>query len=542
MKSLILIITVLISSFTWANTFYDQLCEFNPTWKDYADRAPKGEYQIFETDQAYIQAHLGAVLDILKSNRTKSLNSAQKQSRRNLIHMLDQYRKDGKFPQNYYRSERTPVFIDEHGTHCAVGYLLMKTGNEAVAQRIAATNNYAWVKDINDPALPAWQIASGFSIAELKLIQGAYDSYLDNAMFLWNRYEIPQRPAVMETFFMEDANNPKIWCYGEGENGILNGKWIQNYTAELPWIIGFYENGKRTGKWAEYYQGTDKLCRTEHWANDKLNGVRTRFDQEGKIIEEIVFKDGEAVIKTNYDSDQGLRWVRTPMDSNLVYTKVYNKENQLIAKGHEQVYNPGNLLWFQNIELTVLNTISISSRDNAEIGNGLHDNGMRNFQSPPLVQYTKDEDWIFYKDLPPSDNNNAKTVSTPSHFSHHFQNEIEAAHQNVLVTAYSVIIDSIRITYKDNLAVNYEEYSRINYFDEPWGRIDIHPHPFPYEIYPIIIDWDMGSLIYVRIPLEVKSYTSLKSWENSKGDLFIFRQTHCLIGKMEDDLLCLEEY
>ena len=52
-------------------------------------------------------------------------------------------------------------------------------------------------------------------------------------------------------------------------------------------------NGKRSGRWKEYYPGTAILCRTEHWRNDLLNGVRTRYDKNGKIIETILFKDGE---------------------------------------------------------------------------------------------------------------------------------------------------------------------------------------------------------------------------------------------------------
>ena len=157
MKNLFLFLALLAVITGRSTTFYEQLCAFNTNWKDYADRAPKGDYRVFKTDQAYIQAHLGAVLTILKSNSTKSLTKAQKESRKKLIQLLDHYRKDGNFPKNYYRSERIPVFIDEHGTHCAVGYLLMKTGHEVAAQRIAMTNNYAWVKEINDPALLIWQ-------------------------------------------------------------------------------------------------------------------------------------------------------------------------------------------------------------------------------------------------------------------------------------------------------------------------------------------------------------------------------------------------
>jgi hypothetical protein len=42
--------------------------------------------------------------------------------------------------------------------------------------------------------------------------------------------------------------------------------------------------------------------------------------------------------------------------------EVFNARGERIACGHETVYNPGNLLWFQSIEFTALNSASISAR------------------------------------------------------------------------------------------------------------------------------------------------------------------------------------
>jgi hypothetical protein len=136
--------------------------------------------------------------------------------------------------------------------------------------------------------------------------------------------------------------------------------------------------------------------------------LRRRFDREGKIIEEILFKDGNAVTKTNYSLEDSLVWVRRPLDSNVVWTEVYNYDGAMIASGHESIYNPGNLLWFQNIELTALNSASIQSREMAQSNlvygaNGpvylgrssrksLHNN------TPQLVQYKKQGDWTYYRE------------------------------------------------------------------------------------------------------------------------------------------------
>lgn len=393
-----------------ATSLYDQLCAFNFNWKNHKTQAPEGEARVFTSDKEYIQAHLSIVVSILRANPGNDLTKAQFRSRMELISLLDGYRLVGNFPMNYYRNERIPVFIDEHNTHCAVGYLMQQTGHEALARRISAADNYVWVKDINDVEVPAWQLASGFSMDELKLIQGAYFSYAENAFTLPNRYEVPQKPECITAYFEdktqaspETRSKWKVWLNGEGENGVLHGRWEQNYSEELPWITGNYTHGKRSGKWEEYYQGTNRLCRTEFWEDDKLNGVRTRFDRySGQIIEEILFKDGKAVTKTNFE--MGLKYVRTPIDSTLVWTDVYDLQGELLASGKETIHNPGNLQWFQNIELTALNSISLSSR-NVSISAMNNNNGGNNdlgyqgvdlYAAPPLVEYKKEGMWIYY--------------------------------------------------------------------------------------------------------------------------------------------------
>jgi hypothetical protein len=70
----------------------------------------------------------------------------------------------------------------------------------------------------------------------------------------------------------------------------------------------------------------------------------------------------------------------------------------------EIIYNPGNLLWFQNIELTALNSAQITARSSAEGNNnsGLNSQGgyyaTNLFSNPPLVEYKKEGRWIFYRD------------------------------------------------------------------------------------------------------------------------------------------------
>lgn len=406
MKILLSISAILFALVSYGQTTFDQLVDFNPNWQGYKPYVKNETSKNFKSDQQLIQFHLKHVLKVLEAKDVSSLSKEQRLNRQKNIEELTAYRKRGLFPMNYYREERIPVFIDEFDTHCAVGYLLKQSGYESIARGIAKRNNYAWVRELgSNEELLLWQASSGLTIDELKLIQGAYDFYMPMALTAPNRYEIPQKPEIICKYFDKDKKefpeffeDPEaIWIRGEGKNGKLHGKWEQNYLGGFPWIKGFFEDGKKSGQWYEYYPGSEKLCRTEHWRNDKLNGVRTRYDREGNIIEEILFKDGMAVRKTNYELMMDRKYVRIPLDSNLVRTEVYTLTGALIAKGKEEIYNPGNLQWFQNIELTALNTAAISAQQISITNTGVLDGGLGNFYKPPLVQYKKVGEWTFFK-------------------------------------------------------------------------------------------------------------------------------------------------
>jgi hypothetical protein len=207
---------LLAASHSHATNLLDQLRAFNPYWADHADHLTGKPAKPISNDVDYVQAHLAEVLGVLSQAPTSQLSAGQLRSRQELTAVLADYASQGRFPINYYRQERIPVFIDEHDTYCAVGYLMGHTGEEAMARRIAAANNYAWVREIEEPGLAAWQQASGFSLAELKLIQGAYDYYMPDAFLLPNKYEVPQKPERVVRYF-EGADKDKVWCYWRGD-------------------------------------------------------------------------------------------------------------------------------------------------------------------------------------------------------------------------------------------------------------------------------------------------------------------------------------
>lgn len=547
---LILLLSFAYAAQLSANTLYEQLCHFNFNWKKYEAIAPNGMAIDFNSDSEYIEAHLRNVIPILKQNPVDHLSDEQLRARLFLINTLEGYCNSGNFPINYHFAERTPVFIDEHGTHCAVGYLLQQSGYDHVAQRIAANENFAWVKDISDEAIPSLQQASGLSLEEVKLIQGAYDFYMPGAFFAPNKYEIPQKPHCVTAYF--DDNKKHVWCKGEGKDGILNGRWEQNYSEKHPWIVGFYSNGKRTGQWKEYYQGTDKLCRTENWRNDKLNGVRTRFNMEGEIIEEILFKDGKAVLKTNYDFRSELKYIRTPLDSNLVKTEVYDFGGALIASGDERIYNPGNLEWFQDIQLTALNSAAVFSREVTTSNQvGFNDGGFGNYSgvygmkdsynSPALVEYHKVGEWIFLQEFNPElihEQTDPESYTADQMLSNYFEYFSQSVKTNDIFSSklkFNSAFDSIKVSFKDNnplelLGFGSEDYIHL--------AMDYHETltTLPYDLfYPV--EYSQRSYSPFR-PINYKPVARIKSIgqfnrEKEKIGTWRYFNTHGKLYKTE---------
>ncbi len=533
---------ILIYNQTEATDLYDQLCEFNPNWEQYESLLENAPATEIKSEAHYVQIHLSQVLPILETQSAACPNYLL-ETRKENITVLNNYKNRGLFPINYNRDERIPVFVDEHKTHCAVGYLMHYSGYGNLALTISKNNNYAWVKELNLPEVKAWQELSGFTLEELKLIQGAYDSYIFDALYLPNKHEVPQKPEVLTMLF---DNGKDIWLSGEGDKKVLHGAWVQNYAPGISWIKGFYNKGKRTGRWEEYYPGTDILQRTEHWRNDELNGVRTRYDRDGKIVEELLFANGEVKTKTNFDFQGDLKWIRTPLDSVYMNTKVYTIEGGLLAEGKESVYNPGNLEWFQNIELTALNMASITARDDSPhtarsirrpriFGNTNNAPETTNFfNTKPLVQYHKEGEWTYYSE---SDYNTILVKSMWGLLEANYKHLAGEMNLDLLEDAeISSGYDFIKATYEKNDIQEFKGYTddqvehyALEYYEEPAYYIG--------EVHSLeLFGANPNQESTYRSPFRVKTAGKINSEGQRIGKWYVYLQNGVL-SKIEEFIL-----
>lgn len=153
-------------------------------------------------------------------------------------------------------------------------------------------------------------------------------------------------------------------------------------------------------------------------------------------------------------------------------TTVFDRDGKMIAAGKEIVYNPGGLKWFQNIELTALNSAQITTQHVQTTNNGLNTEGgyygTNPGWDPPLVEYKKTGEWIYLKD----------TASRPQAFQQYYKsiplaNSLMTDYRHFGYELYSQITmfkleptkgyDSIHAVYDNNHLVEFCGYSKTNF-------------------------------------------------------------------------------
>jgi hypothetical protein len=154
----------------------------------------------FASEAARIAEHLHRVGDRLAARTPLSLGEGPYQRRLALLDTLEAYADRGLFPQNLTVPGRAPVFVDEGGTACAVGQLMIGSGHATLAERIRNEMNLAYIHAIALPEVAVWARDHGFTIDELAWIQPTYD------------FERIQNPGVLAAFDL--ANGDRIEVQG----------------------------------------------------------------------------------------------------------------------------------------------------------------------------------------------------------------------------------------------------------------------------------------------------------------------------------------
>lgn len=127
------------------------------------------------SEREVIARHLEIVETTLRGEPPAGLTETQQRARAALLDELHAYRVRGEFPRNLdFAQRRVPYFIDDRGTACAVGHLMIASGAEALAREIATYENNDFLADIDHPGVGAWLAAHGLTAAEAAWIQPSY--------------------------------------------------------------------------------------------------------------------------------------------------------------------------------------------------------------------------------------------------------------------------------------------------------------------------------------------------------------------------------
>lgn len=120
-----------------------------------------------------VRAHLLAAEQYLRSRKTGELTRPQLERRAANIAVLGEYRARGHFPQNTeFPGRRVPYLIDSEGTLCALSYLMARSGERDLVNRVAATHNNAYMAELaGRPDVSEWLAREGLSLEDATRIQ-----------------------------------------------------------------------------------------------------------------------------------------------------------------------------------------------------------------------------------------------------------------------------------------------------------------------------------------------------------------------------------
>lgn len=126
-------------------------------------------------DDWRVSEHLRRTERALREADSTDLTAEERATRERHLDHLREYRARGEFPRNHHYRGRRPVFVDDAGTHCAVGYLLHEDGRPDLVRAARERDNTLHVEDLpDDDPVVAWGETNGFGRAELARVQPTY--------------------------------------------------------------------------------------------------------------------------------------------------------------------------------------------------------------------------------------------------------------------------------------------------------------------------------------------------------------------------------
>lgn len=212
--------------------------------------------------------------------------------RAEILGYFDEYIAKGTTPQNAHLPWRTPVFIDDHGTICAVGYLIEKTAGRPLAEKVARDHRYALLEDIAAamPEVRAWVESSGFALEELASVQPGYIPPTT-----WNVQDLGVDPGVGTPLVLDATAQKGFWqskspdgaplAEGPFVDGRPQGTWRFFHASGNLAAKGTFDHGLRDGRWQFFYDTKESIpVAIGSFMGGNLIEEWRHFDTAGKLV------------------------------------------------------------------------------------------------------------------------------------------------------------------------------------------------------------------------------------------------------------------
>jgi hypothetical protein len=297
-----------------------------------------------DSEKARMKTHLEFVrAELAKKPATRPELETK---RAQLLGYLDDYIAKGTTPENTRLPWRSPVFIDDFGTICAVGYLIERSVGREVAEKIASAHRYEFLEDIAAamPDVQQWVEASGFTLDELASIQPGYER---PAIEEWGRWTLANYAEGTYHDAEEHAETK-----GEIETGKMEGEW-KRFDAKGH-VLGKGKMHAGAGTWHSFYPDGKKMAEGPYEKNDP-HGQWTFFHRNGRVAAEGAFFHGQrhGEWKFFYDDAAGTLISKGSFNTGSIVGdwEHFDREGELLATS--VIANTPHQRWGEGFLLTV---------------------------------------------------------------------------------------------------------------------------------------------------------------------------------------------
>ena len=235
-------------------------------------------------EHARIHEHFIYVEKMLASRPATKPELAAKRAA--LLAYFDDYIRRDITPENRNLPWRAPVFIDDKGTICAVGYLIEKSAGRPLAEKVAASHKFDYIDDIaaKMPDVKAWADASGLSLEELASIQPGYIGPLMEQYQMWDS----QDPKLLGDYDEKRLGHEVV---GQFRGHRMEGAWKVVDETDPDVVVGSGTLHHGTGAWSSFYDD-GKLMAKGRYVRNLPTGRWQMFHPSGNLAAEGNLRQG----------------------------------------------------------------------------------------------------------------------------------------------------------------------------------------------------------------------------------------------------------